>query len=263
MNRTKTELNPADFPQEMRPFLRDAVIYDSSCSPEARVWYIDREGGLFLKKNAAGTLKQEAVMTGYFHSLGLSAEVLAFAEDGQHDYLLTRRIPGEDCTHEMYRREPERLCDLLAEKLRELHDIRAEDCPVKDRLESYRENVLRGHAKGAYEPDLFRELWEFDTAEAAWSAAEQGMPELKAEVLIHGDYCLPNVMLDNWKFTGFIDVGAGGIADRHIDVLWGLWTMMFNLHTTKYTDRFIDVYGREKIDRELLRYVAAMEMIGE
>ena len=163
----------------------------------------------------------------------------------------------------MYRREPERLCDLLAEKLRELHDIRAEDCPVKDRLESYRENVLRGHAKGAYEPDLFRELWEFDTAEAAWSAAEQGMPELKAEVLIHGDYCLPNVMLDNWKFTGFIDVGAGGIADRHIDVLWGLWTMMFNLHTTKYTDRFIDVYGREKIDRELLRCVAAMEMIGE
>ena len=70
-------------------------------------------------------------------------------------------------------------------------------------------------------------------------------------------------MLDNWKFTGFIDVGAGGIADRHIDVLWGLWTMMFNLHTTKYTDRFIDVYGREKIDRELLRCVAAMEMIGE
>ena len=179
MNRTKTELNPADFPQEMRPFLRDAAIYDSSCSPEARVWYIDREGGLFLKKNAAGTLKQEAMMTGYFHSLGLSAEVLAFAEDGQHDYLLTRRIPGEDCTHEMYRREPERLCDLLAEKLRELHDIRAEDCPVKDRLESYRENVLRGHAKGAYEPDLFRELWEFDTAEAAWSAAEQGMPEAR------------------------------------------------------------------------------------
>ena len=39
--------------------------------------------------------------------------------------------------------------------------------------------------------------------------------------------------------------------------------MMFNLHTTKYMDRFIDVYGREKIDRELLRCVAAMEMIGE
>ena len=77
MNRTRTEMDPGLFPDEIRPYLLNADVYDSSCSEEARVWYIDREGGLFLKRYAAGKLKDESVMTAYYHSLGLSAEVLA------------------------------------------------------------------------------------------------------------------------------------------------------------------------------------------
>ena len=52
-------------------------------------------------------------------------------------------------------------------------------------------------------------------------------------------------------------------SDRHIDLLWGIWTLAFNLGTTRYTDRFMDAYGRELIDPDLLRCVAAMEMIGD
>ena len=57
MNRTRTEMNPGLFPDEIRPYLLNADVYDSSCSEEARVWYIDRDGGLFLKRYAAGKLK--------------------------------------------------------------------------------------------------------------------------------------------------------------------------------------------------------------
>ena len=263
MKRTRIETDLTRFPEELRPFLRGADVYDSSCSEEARVYYIDREGGLFLKRYSAGKLKAEAIMTAYFHSLGLSAEVLAYVSTDAYDYLLTRRIPGEDCTHQMYRAAPERLCDLTAEQLRKLHEVRADDCPVRDRLDSYRDSVLAGHERGRYEPDLFRGLWEFASAEEAWQCAQRGLPLLKKEVLIHGDYCLPNIILDNWRFTGFIDVGAGGIADRHIDLLWGIWTLTFNLGTTRYSERFMDAYGRERIDPELLRCAAAMEMIGE
>ena len=85
---------------------------------------------------------------------------------------------------------------------------------------------------------------------------------LKKEVLLHGDYCLPNIILNNWKFSGYIDLGCGGIGDRHIDVLWGIWTLNYNLGTATYTGRFIDVYGRDMIEPEKLRMIAAMEMIG-
>ena len=89
------------------------------------------------------------------------------------------------------------------------------------------------------------------------------MPLLQEETLIHGDYCLPNILLDNWRFTGFIDVGGAGIADRHIDLLWGVWTLKFNLGSARWSDLFMDAYGRDRIDPDLLRRVAAMEMFGE
>jgi kanamycin kinase len=85
---------------------------------------------------------------------------------------------------------------------------------------------------------------------------------LKADTLIHGDYCLPNVLLDGWRFSGFIDLGNSGVADRHIDLFWGAWTLGFNLHTDAYRGRFFDAYGRDKVDEDLIRVVAAAEVFG-
>jgi aminoglycoside phosphotransferase len=34
-------------------------------------------------------------------------------------------------------------------------------------------------------------------------------------VLIHGDYCLTNVLLDGWALSGFIDLGRCGVAGRY------------------------------------------------
>ncbi len=263
MNRIRIETDSVRFPDEIRPFLRGADVYDSSCSEGARVYFIDKAGGLFLKRYSAGKLKNEASMTAWLHSLGLSAEVVSYICTGTYDWLLTRRIPGEDCTHPIYTAEPERLCETVAVQLRKLHETRTEMCPAKDRLDIYKASVCSGYERGMYEPELFRGLWEFSSREEAWKCAERGLPALKREVLIHGDYCLPNIILDNWRFSGFIDVGAGGIADRHIDLLWGIWTLKFNLGTARYSDRFMDAYGRELIDRELLKCVAAMEMIGK
>ena len=67
-------------------------------------------------------------------------------------------------------------------------------------------------------------------------------------------------MLDNWKFSAFIDVGNGGVGDRHIDIFWGVWTLFFNLKTNAYYDRFLDAYGWDRIEPELLRTVAAFEV---
>jgi kanamycin kinase len=73
---------------------------------------------------------------------------------------------------------------------------------------------------------------------------------------------LPNILLKDWAFSGFIDLGNAGIGDRHIDLFWGSWTLWFNLKTDAYRERFYDAYGRDKIDTELIRVVAAAEVFG-
>ena len=261
MKKTKINIDYLSFPQEITTFLFKAEIYDSSCSELAKVYYIDKNQGCFLKIATAGALKTECLMHEYFHSLNLTTAVLFYQTIGDKDYLITEKVSGEDCTH--YLNEPERLCDSIAINLRKLHDYPFADCPIQNRITDYVNSVFNGHAKGKYEYDLFEGLWEFSSILSAWDAAKEGMQSLERNTLMRGDYCLPNIILNNWKFSGFIDLGRGGVGDRHIDILWGIWTLKYNLGTAKYTDYFIDAYGRDMIDREKLRCIAAMEMFGE
>ena len=83
---------------------------------------MDKDGGFYLKRSARGTLEKEAAMTRFFHEKGLAAEVLAY-ERLEDDWLLTRRVPGEDCLDELYLSDPKRLCDTTAELLRRLHEL--------------------------------------------------------------------------------------------------------------------------------------------
>ena len=262
MKKTQTQLDPELLPAAAARLIEGAALYDSSCSPEARVYFIDRDGGLFLKTAAAETLRTEASMTAYFHNLGLSAELLFYGAEAGKDWLITRRIPGEDCLDTRYLSDPKRLCETTATLLRMLHETPATDCPVPNRNSSYTAAVQKGFDGSHYEPELFAGLWEFSSFAEARETAEAGFPSLRSEVLLHGDYCLPNVILRDWRLSGFIDLGNGGIGDRHIDLLWGIWTLNYNLKTTKWTDRFLDAYGREAVESEKLRAVAAMEIVG-
>lgn len=238
-----------------------ADIYDSSCSPEARVYFIDRDEGYYLKRSASGALKKEAELNAYFHSKGLGPEVLGYTSEDA-DWLLTRRVRGEDCTHSLYLSDPKRLCDLMAEKLRELHELDASDCPVQNRMESYFSLAEENFRAGRYDTSYFTDIYGEASAEKIYSTLEDGKEILKNEVLLHGDYCLPNIMLDDWRFSGFIDLGNGGVGDRHIDIYWGAWTLNFNLKTDEYRERFFDAYGREKINSDAIRIVAAAEVFG-
>lgn len=206
-----------------------------------------------MKKAPLDSLRCEADMTRFFHRHDLAAEVLAYYSD-QQDWLLTPRIPGEDCVHPAYLAEPKRLCDTLAELLWRLHQIDPQDCPVSNLTQPYLETAEQNCKAGIFDPRR-----GCSSAGEAWTIVEQNKHLLKADTLIHGDYCLPNIILDDWKFSGFIDVDHGGIGDRHVDLYWALWSMNYNLKTDRYSNRFLDAYGRSNIDLDTLHTISAIE----
>ena len=242
-------------PPALGEFLRGGTLYDRSGRSNARTLYCDR--GCDIKIDEKGALAGEAALGRAFHRLGLGPEVLAYLSTDR-DYLVTRSVVGEDLTHAAL--TPEQLCERLAEALHRLHSQPVEGFPVSTRLQRYLDAADGG--EGFYDESVLMDRWRIGSREEAWAIMQASRRCLRQDTLIHGDACLPNVIFQGGRFSAFIDLGMAGAGDRHIDLYWALWSLQYNLKTERYTDRFLDAYGRENVETELLRVIAAFELYG-
>ncbi|MCL2621074.1 MAG: phosphotransferase [Defluviitaleaceae bacterium] len=261
MELTPISIDVEKYPAKFRAVLQDAKVFDSSCSPQAKVIFIDKDGGYFLKTSEKGFLEREVLLTKYFHGKGLSTGVLEYVSE-EADWMLTEKIQGDDCVVLKYLGQPEQLCDTLAELLSQLHSMDYADCPIKNHSQLFFEGMEKGYSTGLFDKQMGEENWGGYSRNSIYKVARSGLHLLQNDTLLHGDFCLPNIILDNWRFSGYIDLDTAGVGDRHIDVFWALWTLNFNLKTNKYRQRFIDAYGRGNIDDERLRIVSACEVFG-
>ncbi len=266
MKLTPITINISDYPDTLHRILTGAQIFDSSSSPMARVLYIQRDGvcthharDYFLKTAARGSLKQEYELTRYFNKKGLAADSQLLTDDA-HDYLLTEAVPGKDCTDAMYLSDPKRLCDTLAQILFTLHEIEHDDCNI-NHTDRYIKTIEQNYRAGDFDLS-YCDSPEIKTADEAYKYAKEHIGLLERNTLLHGDYCLPNVILRDWKLSGFVDVGNGGVGDRHVDLFWGAWTLRYNLGTDEYRQRFFDAYGRDRVDTQRLKLIGICEVFG-
>jgi len=232
MKRTKIAFDAGSLPEAIRPYVEKASVHDSSCSETAKTLFVQGETKSFLKIGGKGSLEREYRMTEFLSRHRAAPVVMAYETDGTSDYLLTEAIEGEDGTATEHLEQPERLAAVFGESLRLLHSIPIEGCPYPDRTSELLDE-LRGKAKCL---ETIRKL-----------EARAG-----CDVIMHGDYCLPNIILDRFAWKGFVDLGYGGMGDRHYDLYWGIWTLGYNLKSDRYMDRFLDAYGRADIDAERL-----------
>ena len=144
--------------------------------------------------------------------------VVGYASDDRHEYLLLTALPGRDVASLIGAEPNERVVRLLAAGLRAIHAVPIHDCPfdmtLNREIERARHNVANGLVDAA----------DFDDERRGRSAAEL-FEELQAErpagedvVFTHGDYCLPNVMVEGDEVSGFVDWGRAGVADRYKDI---------------------------------------------
>lgn len=250
MKRVETKVDLNDFPVKLHGLLQAGKLYDSSCSPAARTLYCDV--GYYIKTAPKGSLALEAELGRLFHRLGLGVEVMEYVSTDRDD-LVTRSADGEDLTHSF--NDPEMLCRIMAQGLRKLHSQSVAGIPTSSKLVDYSD--LSG-----FNDYLRMDYIGIHSREEALAVIEVNRDRLKADTLIHGDACLPNVICRDGRFVSFIDCGLAGLGDRHIDLFWAIWSLQFNLKTEGYTEYFLDQYGREHIDFETLKTVAAFELLG-
>ena len=136
-------------------------------------------------------------------------------------YILMSKVPGKMSCDEYYLERPRELVKLLAKALKLLWSVDVSGCPMERSMEDelaearYRvENNLVDISDA--EPATFGEGGFKDPA-ALLTWLEENKPEYEP-VLSHGDFCLPNVFIENGEISGFIDLGACGIGDKWRDI---------------------------------------------
>ncbi|RSJ10553.1 Aminoglycoside 3'-phosphotransferase [Streptococcus intermedius] len=159
--------------------------------------------------------------------------------------------------------QPEVLCQTMATALRQLHNLQPVHFPTNSLLKNYIQLAEENYQKGLFYEKALLPQFQIRSREEAYHLIQKLGHLLTEEVFIHGDACLPNfIFTDASHFSCFIDVGLSGFSDRHIDLYWAIWSLNYNLGNPKYGDLFLDYYGRENINSEKLRLIAAFEAFG-
>lgn len=187
--------------------------------------------------------------------------------DGYRWTLMTR-ISGEMSCAEAYRTDPHRLVRVLAEAMQKLWTIDISGCPVDQspaaKLARARKIVEAGDANmDLVDPETFGENG-FSSPAALLQWLEENAPDCEP-VLTHGDFCLPNLFLKEWEFSGFLDLGRSGAGDKWTDIaiLWRSLRDNFGGHygeavTLFHPDELFDALGMEK-DEQKLKYYLLMD----
>jgi kanamycin kinase len=175
------------------------------------------EGDMFLKVLYAkganyNSLRDEAMRLQWLGSRLPVPKVGASGSRGGYEFLLTRSVPGVPTHDRSARWNRQEFASLVGQALQRFHAGPKVDCP-------FRHPVVGPTCK-------------------------------EDEVLVHGDYCLPNVLFDA-DGCHYLDVGEAGVGDRYIDLVSGIWSLRHN-YGKGSLGNLLNEYGLKTLDRRKL-----------
>ncbi|HUC91022.1 MAG TPA: APH(3') family aminoglycoside O-phosphotransferase [Paenibacillus sp.] len=185
-------------------------------------------------------------------------EILFFGQSGGSRFLLTTAVPGEHGASAPVLAEPERFVTLYADGLKQIHSVGAGGCPFDRKLdvvlEEAAERVRRGLVNAAH----------FDAANRGKQPSQlleellRTRPPEEDIVFAHGDYCVPNVLIDRSGIGGFVDWGRAGLADRYQDVGIALRSLKYN-GLEAWSEIFLERYGITEPDQAKIDYYILLD----
>jgi aminoglycoside phosphotransferase len=180
-----------------------------------------------------------------------------FAEDEKGAYLLLSEIPGVPAIDAPPEKDIPGVIEELVNGLKMIHELPAKDCPfhapLEDRIEAARERMLEGLVD---EDDFDRERLG-RTARDLFEELTRSVPEKEDFVFTHGDFCAPNVILDDGKLSGFVDWDGAGVADRYQDLALLSRSVRHNFGA-EWEKSVFEIYAIEP-DREKIRFYRLLD----
>lgn len=234
---------------------------------ELRVVWLNELGGLtveigrgsdrcFLKwapVDSGLDLAGEAARLTWVEPFTLAPRVLEVDAKETGSWLVTAALPGETAVSERWQHQPAAAVRALGEGLRHLHDnAPVPDCPFSWSMESRLQVAHQRIDEGTTDPARWHPDHQTLSIEAARSTLDE-RPPTDQLVVCHGDACAPNTLLtDDGRWSGQVDFGALGVADRWADLAVATWSTEWN-YGPGWEQPLLDAYGIEA-DPDRTRY---------
>jgi len=188
---------------------------------------------VFLKAGLSDSLTHEVEILKWLKTQKLRFRIPTVIEYAEASfggkYLVTSEIQGKN-SHEVDL-SPHQVVKIMAKLLREIHGIDCIRCPLEYNSRDENESIALQMMKNNFPED---------------------------RVFLHGDYYLPNVVIDvnamPRKRLGVLDWHASGVGDRMIDVRACMLSIEWNLGC-EYIDEFLDHYGLSDEQKEKLQFL--------
>jgi aminoglycoside phosphotransferase len=187
-----------------------------------------------VKVAAVADLAAERTALDWLSGTGIPApRVVEYGAVDGYEWLATTTVPGRSAAEEWPAHQRKAVIRAVAGALRALHAVPVAGCPLDRRLAVRLAEIGDdvGHPPGTEDP-----------------------------VVCHGDFCLPNVLLDpeTTTVTGILDVARLGVADRYTDLALmarSIGSAELNpQYGLSFVDEFLAAYGGVSLDDGRIAY---------
>lgn len=246
----------------IKEFIADSKLTEISigCS-DSQVIKIEKETGIyFLKIAETGMLTKEYEKLKWLDNKLKVPKIIIYENIDNTEYLLTEALKGEMVCSDYYLDNPMLGIPIIINAFKELYKIDISDCPFDVSLDYKLELVKNNIFGNLLDESIMSEevLEKFKTPKNIYQYLVKNRFEEEL-VFSHGDVSLPNLFTNNGEFTGFIDVGECGIADKWFDIAIAVKTIKRN-----YGDEAVlEFYKQLEIEPDTFKidyYLLLMEL---
>jgi aminoglycoside phosphotransferase len=207
-------------------------------------------------------LEAEMVRLQWFYGRIPVPEVQYYGQHEPYEFLLLSEIPGLVSCDKVFSTNIPSVVPLLAQGLQILHSTDKTGCPFDATINTQLEQARQYIAHQLIDPTTFPPEFQGMHPQEVYALALGLRPLQEEVVLTHGDYCLPNILLDRplSRIKGFIDWGHGGLADPYQDLALAARSVTRNFGK-QWVPLLFEAYGLPDPDQDKLRFYRAMDAL--
>lgn len=177
-------------------------------------------------------------------------KILYFSKNDDHILLLMECIEGKVAY------EYKNIGFKLGKFLKKIHSLDVDECPFRDN--SVDMLMEKAEKKLHFVVNSLLKMYPNDTEESLLNFIREHCP--KNDAVIHGDFCLPNVIVTDSGEMKIIDVGDLSVSTKYFDFYHFIKSLRINKMENEL-DEFKKGYGISSIDENQLKWMNIMDEI--